>query len=284
MVFFVLFSMATHAPAGIVGQFTASANSYISVPSTSELKTFSALTLETWIKPGGGGEWALLMGKQLNSADINPWYSFRLLVASANSSDDGFPNPISFNIAPATTGGEVGVVSTTEIQNNTWTHVAGVYDGATMKIYINGLLENTATQTGALKSSDNPLYIGKAPWTNYNNYNGAMAELSIWNVARTQAELQYSMSHSLTGNELGLVLYLPLNDAIGSLTAADGSLLNNDGAVHNGAGFVVDATAPVMIVPEPSAFVLLGVGLGGLAFLRKRSTKARGDRRARGDR
>ncbi len=75
------------------------------------------------------------MGKQQNAVDANPWYSYRLLAASANSSEKGL-RKVAFQIAPEGSG-ETGVESTTIVQNNVWTHV-GVYDGSTVKIYING--------------------------------------------------------------------------------------------------------------------------------------------------
>jgi hypothetical protein len=234
-------AVRVQAAPGNAAQFTSDSNSFIAASSSTELKTFSALTLEAWIRPNGGREWALIMGKQYNPGDGNPWYSYRICKSNYGT----FPDTVNFNIAPVSTGGEAGVTSTTVVQNDIWTHVAGVYDGATMKIYINGTLENTVNQTGDLKASDLPMYIGKAPWTNYNNYNGQMDELRIWNVARTQAQIQYAMNRSLEGNEEGLVAYWPFNDAAGSPTADDASQYDNVGTLYNGATIVADSTAPV---------------------------------------
>jgi hypothetical protein len=234
-------AMHVQAAPGNAAQFTSDSNSFIAATSSTELKTFSALTLEAWIKPNGGREWALIMGKQYNPGDGNPWYSYRLCKTNYGT----FPDTVNFNIAPVSTSGENGVTSATVVQNDIWTHVAGVYDGATMKIYINGTLENTVDQTGDLKESDFDMYIGKAPWTNYNNFNGQMDELRIWNVARTQAQIQYAMNRSLAGNEEGLVAYWPFNDAAGSPTADDASQYNHVGTLYNGAAIVAESTAPV---------------------------------------
>ncbi|MDO9041627.1 MAG: LamG-like jellyroll fold domain-containing protein [Desulfocapsaceae bacterium] len=243
IIFFTITELHVQAASGNAAQFTLASNSFIAATSSTELKTFSALTVEAWIKPDVAREWALIMGKQLNPSDGNPWYSYRLCKSNSGT----FPDTVNFNIAPVTAGGEVGVTSTTVVQNNTWTHVAGVYDGATMKIYINGNLENTVAQTGDLKESDLAMYIGKAPWTNYNNFNGQMDELRVWNVARTQAQIQYAMNRSLVGNETGLVAYWPFNDAAGSPTADDASQYNHVGTLYNGAAIVADSTAPVNI-------------------------------------
>lgn len=235
---------AAESPAsGNAAAFAASSNSYISAPDSNSLDVTNTLTVEAWIKPSeGGGEWALIMGKQQNAVDANPWYSYRLLAASANSSEKGFPRKVAFQIAPEGSG-ETGVESTTIVQNNVWTHVAGVYDGSTVKIYINGVLENSNPVSGNIRISDLPLYFGKAPWTNYNNYNGMIDEVRVWNVARTAEQISYDMQYSLTGSESGLVGYWSFNEASG-LTTADGSANNNDGTLYNGAYFALSG-APV---------------------------------------
>ncbi|MDO9068905.1 MAG: LamG domain-containing protein, partial [Deltaproteobacteria bacterium] len=246
MMVLIMTAIQAQAAAGNAAQFIKSSNTFIDATSSTELKSFSALTVEAWIRPSGtSGEWSLIMGKQYNPAGTNPWYSYRIFKSNYGS----FPDTVSFTIAPVTTGFEQGVQSTTVVQNDTWTHVAGVYDGATMKIYINGTLENTVVQTGVLRESDLPMYIGKAPWTDYNNFNGQMDELRVWNVARTQAQIQYAMNRSLAGNEAGLVAYWPFNDAAGSPTADDASQFDHVGTLYNGAAIVADSTAPICTEP-----------------------------------
>ncbi|OQB13032.1 MAG: Lactonase, 7-bladed beta-propeller [Firmicutes bacterium ADurb.Bin193] len=229
----------TNAPsvqsAGNAASFSQVNSSYISVPDSDSLDLTSALTIEAWIKPDGGGEWALICGKQYSWNDTNPWYAYRFCAASADSSEQGFPRKIMFNISTEYSN-EVGVTSDTVVQNNIWTHVAGVYDGSSMKIYINGILEKIVPQTGNISVTALPLYMGKAPWTPYNNYNGQIDEMRIWNVARTADEIYTNMHKRLTGNEIGLVGYWPFDEMEGSVTA-DLSGNNNDGTLNNEAFF-----------------------------------------------
>jgi len=238
-----LTAVAVTYTAGNAVGFDSSSNSYITVPDSNSLDVTNALTFEAWIKPSaGGGEWALIAGKQLNPADANPWYSYRLLAASANSGEKGFPRKVAFQIAPEGSG-ETGVESSTVVQNDIWTHVAGVYDGTSVKIYINGVLENLNPVTGDIQVSDLPLYIGKAPWTNYNNYNGLIDEVRVWNVARTAEQIGYDMQYTLTGSEPGLVSYWRFDDSFG-ITTADATGNNNDGNLYNSAYFTASG-APV---------------------------------------
>ena len=58
------------ADAGNCVQFSAGSSSYIVVPSSAALNITNALTIEAWVKPAaGGGEWALVFGKQYNPAE-----------------------------------------------------------------------------------------------------------------------------------------------------------------------------------------------------------------------
>jgi 6-phosphogluconolactonase (cycloisomerase 2 family) len=239
--------------AGNAAVFYSGSNSFIRVPDSDSLDVVNALTVEAWIKPGsGGGEWALIMGKQWNSADANPWYSYRLLAASANPSEQGFPRKVAFQIAPEGSG-EPGVESTPVGQNDVWTHVAGVYDGSSVKIYINGELEGSNPVTGSIRTSDLPLYLGKAPWTNFNNYNGMIDEVRVWNVARTAAQIDYDMRHTLTGDEPGLVGYWNFDEVSGN-TAADATDNSNDGTLNNGAAFAASDT--LLSLPDETEIIV----------------------------
>jgi hypothetical protein len=52
--------------------------------------------------------------------------------------------------------------SNTQIALNTWAHIAGTYDGTTKKIYVNGILKNSAAETNIEWSqSGNRFVVGK---------------------------------------------------------------------------------------------------------------------------
>ncbi len=209
------------------------------------MKLTAPMTMEVWVNPfGGGGEWSVIMGKQLNQTDANPWFSYRFHAASTHWTERGFPRRVAYNVAPEDSG-EYGVVSTSIVPISAWTHIAGVYDGTNMTVYINGISESSSPLTNSIYNSDLGFYIGKAPWTGNNNYNGQLDEIRLWRVARTQTQIQDTMRRSLLGNEDGLVAYWPFNDATGTLTVADASTNSHVGTLHDGATIVADSTAPV---------------------------------------
>ncbi len=75
-------------------------------------------------------------------------------------------------------------------------------------------------------------------------FHGKMAEVRIWNKARTQAEIQADMSKRLTGKEPSLVGYWPLNETKlegSALKVSDLSNSNLHGTIA-GAVLVEDST------------------------------------------
>ena len=96
---------------------------------------------------------------------------------------------------------------------NTWHHIAATYDGANIKLYLDGNLVATKAKTGAISTNTNILGIGNQ--TGGNEYfGGSVDELRLWNVARTAQQIQTSMSMELTGAETGLIAYYNFNQGI----------------------------------------------------------------------
>ncbi|MDZ7581905.1 MAG: LamG-like jellyroll fold domain-containing protein [Deltaproteobacteria bacterium] len=61
--------------------------------------------------------------------------------------------------------------------------------------------------TGNLQQNLEKLTIGGTYWGDTDTTNGSMDEVRIWNVARTQGEIQAALAVPLAGNESGLVGY-----------------------------------------------------------------------------
>ena len=75
---------------------------------------------------------------------------------------------------------------------NAWNHVAFTYDGATLRVYINGVLRAVKSTTLALNTtSTSGISIGElASSTGYwNHVNGAIDEIGMWGRALTPAEI-----------------------------------------------------------------------------------------------
>jgi hypothetical protein len=83
------------------------------------------------------------------------------------------------------------VTSASSIPLDQFSHIATTYDGTTLKIYINGVLDGSkSTSIGTLLETDGPLVIGGAYFiNNLFSQMGAIDEPSIYNRALSDAEI-----------------------------------------------------------------------------------------------
>ncbi len=103
---------------------------------------------------------------------------------------------------------DLGVESISYIPLNTWTHLAGVfyanpdpqiYGGDNWYIYIDGVLDNTDLHSGPLTSEEQTWIGGVSRPSGANDgqyyqcWNGKIDDVRIWNVARTQPEIEQNM-------------------------------------------------------------------------------------------
>ncbi|MCZ6675684.1 MAG: LamG domain-containing protein [Candidatus Poribacteria bacterium] len=92
----------------------------------------------------------------------------------------------------------------------TWYHVAGVADGAKIRVYVNGKEKVSDDQKGAFQASDQPLTIGfdlraakaETRRDQLGYVDGIMDEVVILDKALTQAEVQGAMETGEKGNTL----------------------------------------------------------------------------------
>src|SRR5436309_8470967 len=120
----------------------------VSVPPAPNLDLREALTLEAWVRPAEAtaSTFRLILGKPSG---------YQLVLLPDGGLRFAFPSG---------GGGFVNrsVDSTSLVPGGVFTHVAATFDSAAgvAKIYVNGALENSAAQQGAIDSDDAPVQIG----------------------------------------------------------------------------------------------------------------------------
>ena len=101
--------------------------------------------------------------------------------------------------------------------DSTWHHYAYVYDGGTIRVFVDGITSTAApsTLTGGLKGSDNPIYIG-ADNAGVNTFDGCIDEIKIYPKALTKSELFDSLSliHADFHGHTSQYLYFQVPDHI----------------------------------------------------------------------
>jgi parallel beta-helix repeat protein len=177
-------------------------NDRVNIPnSTSVNITGTQVTLEAWIYPTAFRT-GTFEGSIINKEGTgNSGYMLRC----------GGNGVLSFAIGTGTSFVEVTSPAAT-LTLNTWQHVAGIYNGATMRIFKDGVQVGTLAQTASIPSSASvPLVIGN--WTNDNGrgFPGLIDEARIWNVARTPTQLTSNLGRVLCGTEPGLQAYYQFN-------------------------------------------------------------------------
>lgn len=81
------------------------------------------------------------------------------------------------------------VLGDTLLKENEWYHIAGVYDGSNIKIYINGVLEKTKSSIQGIAQSNKDIYIGGKPSLSSDMLEGFIDELRIYNRALSDREI-----------------------------------------------------------------------------------------------
>jgi hypothetical protein len=139
------------------------------------------------------------------------------------------------------------ISGTTVVSNDVWYHAAATYDGTTLKLYLNGVQENSLTVgQPAASATTAPTAFASSIRSNGTTiqgyFNGVLDEARIWNVARTQTEIQNAINSELTSGT-GLIGRWGMNEGAGTTItdstapAENGSLTNDPVWVSPGAPF-----------------------------------------------
>lgn len=121
----------------------------------------------------------------------------------------------------------VSTVSTDTLADGSWHHIAATWynnGGSTQLVtYIDGIeIANQTSSENILLTGIPEFGIGEGVVNYlYDFEGGAMSEIRLWDVARSQEEIEADMNLLLTGSESGLIAYWPFDDAQGSTTAAN---------------------------------------------------------------
>jgi hypothetical protein len=111
------------------------------------------------------------------------------------------------------------------ISINTPYHIAGTYDGDSMKYYLNGCEVGSMAWSGDMIQNIYSTAIGNRYYPRNEQFPGYIDEVRIWNVARTQDEIALNMdSLPFPAEQAGLLAYYKFN---GNLLNAQGNTTLN---------------------------------------------------------
>ena len=188
-------------------------NDYVLIPDNSLLDLTQDYTLEAWIFPESFSWLAGIISKYHTNAANG--YLLRLT-----------------NQSPYTgLGFDELITSTNILSANQWYHIAAVKEGSNRKIYINGIEYPLSGSALNVNANNNPIRIGSDYGGRY--FDGRIDEVRIWDIARTQSEISFTMDNLPSGEEFGLIAYYNFNSGSGNTlfdqtsNAQDGSLMGS---------------------------------------------------------
>lgn len=225
----------------------------------------NTLTIEAWVYPNG--------------FQAAVWQG--CVIAKDGPGDNGYllrvgnGGQVNFNIG-SNPGSWNEITSVATIANNTWSHIAGTYDGTTMRLYINGVEVASGALSNNVGSTTNSLMIGEDPWWSGREFPGRIDEVMIWNTARSATQINADMnSGHCTPLPSGLVAYYRFNQGVatannaGLTTVIDETGTNNGTLINsslNGANSNWHFGIPAFPAPS-AAFTLTEVCAGANATL-----------------
>ncbi len=176
-------SNATWATTGRFGRAVSfnGTNAMVTVADSNSLDLTTGMTLEAWVNPTTATNWRTVILKERPSALAYSLYG-----------SNGSAATSWINIG----GNDRHADGATILPLNTWTHLAATYDGATLRLYVNGAQVGSLATTGAMNTSTNPLRIGgNAIWGEW--FSGMIDEVRIYNRALTAAEITTDMNTAI---------------------------------------------------------------------------------------
>ena len=179
-------SGATWTPQGRFGSALAfnGISNWVTVADSNALDLTTGMTLEVWVYPtvNGAGSWRNVIIKERSSGEVYNLY--------ANTDANV---PVAYVIQASQPDNPLDARGTSLLPVNTWSHLATTYDGANLRLYVNGVQVGTRAIAGAMLISTGELRIGgNNVWGEY--FQGRLDEIRIYNRALTPAEIQTDMN------------------------------------------------------------------------------------------
>jgi len=178
-------SGATRTAAGRFGSALSfdGVNDWVTVGDANSLDLSSGLTLSAWVNPAvAGSSWRTVLLKERGGG---------LSYALYGNKDTGQPS------GHVSTPFESNTNGTSALPVGVWSHLATTYDGANLRLFVNGVQVSSRAVIGAIPADTGALRIGgNAVWAEW--FRGLIDEVRVYSRALPAAELQSDMASPVT--------------------------------------------------------------------------------------
>jgi hypothetical protein len=154
------------------------------VADAADLDLTTGMTIEAWVRPTALSGWRTVMMKERPGGLAYTLYAH-----------DQSPRPAAYlNLG----GGDRSTPGTAALPLNTWSHLAATYDGAMLRLYVNGIQVGAQSMTGSIVGTSGALSIGgNSVWGEH--FAGSIDEVRIYNRALSAGEIQTDMAIPVGG-------------------------------------------------------------------------------------
>ncbi|MDX1652714.1 MAG: FG-GAP-like repeat-containing protein [Brumimicrobium sp.] len=238
---------------------------------TIDLTGVNTFTVEAWVNPSTTTGLGVIIGNYsypFNTNDMqfllrrdNDQYAFWI--------DDGDGN--GYDVVSSGAG---------TVTTGTWQHVTGVWDGAQITIYVDGVLlgTNTALTGPGFPTLMNEVIIGRNAVGE--SFGGNIDNIRIWNDARTAAEISGSMNCEVDPNAQGLLAMYHFNDGIdGGANTTNTLLFDNSGNGYHGTlqNFTLTGPTSNFTTSNRTDYISIQAALGSSALADRTNPHPAGD-------
>ena len=179
---------------------------YVEAENSTSLNLFNQISIDAWISRSADNQFYTAI---VSKGNVGSYAESYALFLDPN-------NTIGFLVNSNGTAGGRGIVfGSTTIPINTWTHVAGTYDGSQVCVFVNGTPDGCSSHSGSIFQTPDPVLIGESyrEGSSYPTsfFNGKIDEVHIW--ARALSQQEVGFLHSADGE-----LFVPeeMNQQFGS--------------------------------------------------------------------
>ena len=161
------------------------------VPTNAQLDMANKITLAAWVKPGAKAGPTNVLARAVFGTGAS---GFELNLGSTGKPFVRFNVNDTFRVNGLTSYPTDG----------SWMHLAATYDGTTIKLYVNGVLDNSVASTFTIGNAGQALGIGaQSDGLVARLLQGSIDDARIYNYALTPTDVAALASHSLTVTAVG---------------------------------------------------------------------------------
>jgi len=196
---------------------------YVTVPNDASLSPTTAMSLGAWIYPTAARPSAAIVKKAGAGAG---GYALEM---------DASGSAVNFLVSVQ---GNWIASGAAPVPLNQWTHVMGTYDGASVRVYINGIQARITATSGTISASSSDLWIGNDPSQASRFFSGLIDEVFLASVALGTGDVSLMAAVGVagacrptaTGAVAGDASGLYAGPIVTTVTTSTGTSTKNDGA------------------------------------------------------